>query len=99
MLNQSLTCALVAGFLLLGGCRRQEAAAQRTAPSDLETRTVRVVTATEKDTERILFANGILAARDQAALSVKVAGRLENIPVDVGSVVKLGETVGQIQKR
>ena len=60
---------------------------------------VRVVTAAEKETERTLFADGVLAARDQAALSVKVAGRLENIPVDVGSVVKRGETIGQIQKR
>src|SRR5205085_6959319 len=63
------------------------------------TRVVRVVPAAEKDTDRTVFATGILAARDQAALSVKVAGRLEEIPVDVGTVVKQGEIIGQIQKR
>src|SRR5205085_1042133 len=66
---------------------------------DLETRMVRVIAAVEKDSERILYANGTLAAKDQAALSVKVAGRLEAIPVDVGSIVKNGEMIGQIQKR
>jgi RND family efflux transporter MFP subunit len=97
MPNRLLTCAIFA--VLLPGCGRHDAAKPKAAGPDLESRVVRVVTATEKETERTLFANGVLAARDQAALSVKVAGRLENIPVDVGSVVKRGETIGQIQKR
>ena len=69
------------------------------SPAELEVRSVRVATAVERETERVLVANGILHARDQAGLSAKVPGRLEDIPVDVGSVVKKGDTVAQIQKR
>lgn len=64
-----------------------------------EARAVKTVTAAEREIERVIFANGLLAAHDQAALSVKVAGRLEEIPIDVGSVVKKGELIAQIQKR
>src|SRR3954466_14868358 len=103
MLNRLLTCALF--VVSLAGCGQRDVArtkgAKETkgATSDLEKRVVRVVTATEKETERTLFANGTLAARDQAGLSVKVAGRLEEIPVDIGSVVKRGATIAQIQRR
>jgi RND family efflux transporter MFP subunit len=103
MLNRLLTCALF--VVILAGCGQRDVArtkgAKETkgATSDLEKRVVRVVTATEKETERTLFANGTLAARDQAGLSVKVAGRLEEIPMDIGSVVKRGATIAQIQRR
>jgi RND family efflux transporter MFP subunit len=100
MLDRLLTCALMAGLFLSGGCGKSDTPkANAAAAPELEARVVKVVTAAEKDTERILFANGILAAKDQAALSVKVAGRLEEIPIDVGSVVKRGDMIGQIQKR
>lgn len=101
MLDRLLTCALVAGLFLFGGCGKGETPKQSasTAAAEVEARVVKVVTAAEKDTERVLFANGVLAAKDQAALSVKVAGRLEEIPIDVGSVVKRGDVIGQIQKR
>ena len=71
--------------------------AEAGAPEEM--RTVRVATAAEKGMERILFSTGILAARDQAGLSVKVSGRLDEIPVDVGSVVKRGDLIAQVQKR
>src|SRR5688572_10374229 len=101
MLDRLLTCAMAAALVLLAGCDKGEAPKGNAAaaPAESETRVVRVVTAMEKDTERTLFANGTLAAKDQAALSVKVSGRLEEVPIDVGSVVKRGETIAQIQKR
>jgi RND family efflux transporter MFP subunit len=99
MLDLLLRRLLFAAFVLLSGCGRPEGSAAKTTAPDLESRVVRVVTAVEKETERTLVANGTLAARDQAALSVKVSGRLENIPVDVGSVVKRGDMIAQIQKR
>ncbi|HUS36361.1 MAG TPA: efflux RND transporter periplasmic adaptor subunit [Verrucomicrobiae bacterium] len=99
MLDRLLTCAIAAALFFLAGCGKSESPKGKAAATDLETRVVRVVTAAEKDSERMLFANGILAAKDQAALSVKVSGRLEEAPIDVGSVVKRGETIAQIQKR
>jgi RND family efflux transporter MFP subunit len=97
MLERRLTCAIF--ILVLAGCGRHESSTPKSAASDLEKRVVRVVTACEKETERTIFANGALVAHDQASLSVKVAGRVEDIPVDVGSLVKRGEPIAQIQKR
>jgi len=94
-----LTSCLAAGLLLSGGCRRREAALSSAPTQREEARAVKTVTAAEREIERVIFANGLLAAHDQAALSVKVAGRLEEIPIDVGSVVKKGELIAQIQKR
>jgi multidrug efflux pump subunit AcrA (membrane-fusion protein) len=99
MLNRWLACACTAGVLLFEGCGRGEVSKQTSAAPDLEARTVRVIAAAEKETERTVFANGTLAAHDQATLSVKVSGQMEEIPVDVGSLVKRGDTVGQIQRR
>lgn len=102
MLNRSLMALMVAGLFLSGGCRKkEEARPDRSAvpATDSEARVVRTVLAAEKEVERLMPTIGVLAARDQAPLSVKVAGRLEVFPVDVGSVVKKGDLIGQIQKR
>ncbi len=42
-------------------------------------------------------ANGTLAAFDQTTASVKVAGRLRSISVDLGSVVRRGQTIAQVE--
>lgn len=99
MLDRLVRYALAAALLVCGGCGKGDAPKAEAGAAEGETRVVRVVTATEKETERTLIANGVLAAKDQAALSVKVAGRLEDVPVDVGSLVKRGDTVASVQKR
>lgn len=102
MLNRRLVAIAAVGLLLPTGCRhREEASPNRSAvgAADSEARVVRGAVATEKEIERTTIATGTLAAHDQAALSVKVAGRLEEIPVDVGTIVKKGDLVAQIQQR
>jgi len=42
-------------------------------------------------------ANGTLAAYDQTTVSVKVPGRLRAITVDLGSVVKSGQMIAQVE--
>src|SRR5688572_29381212 len=42
-------------------------------------------------------ANGTLAAFDQSTAGVKVAGRLSSISVDLGSVVRRGQVIAQIE--
>ena len=42
-------------------------------------------------------ANGTLAAFDQSTASAKVAGRLGSISVDLGSVVRRGQVVAQLE--
>ncbi|HEV8543836.1 MAG TPA: efflux RND transporter periplasmic adaptor subunit [Verrucomicrobiae bacterium] len=49
--------------------------------------------------EETVYATGALAAQDRAALSAKVPGRVESIRVDLGSKVKKGELLAQIEKR
>jgi multidrug efflux pump subunit AcrA (membrane-fusion protein) len=90
----------VVAVLAALGCRRHEGPGAAGKPAaEMETRAVQVVASRERQTERVLVANGILAARDQAALSAKVPGRLEEIPVDVGSVVKKGDPIARVQRR
>jgi RND family efflux transporter MFP subunit len=43
-------------------------------------------------------ANGTLAAYDQTTVSVKVPGRLRSISVDLGSVVRRGQMIGQLEQ-
>ena len=47
--------------------------------------------------ERAVSVIGALAAIDQATLSVKVSGRLQSLIVDLGTRVKRGELVAQIE--
>ncbi len=43
-------------------------------------------------------ANGTLAAFDQSTAAAKVAGRLSTISVDLGSVVRRGQMVAQVEQ-
>src|ERR1044071_4514798 len=42
---------------------------------------------------------GTPAAQDEATLSIKVPGRLKTIPVDLGSVVRKGQGVAQVEQQ
>jgi RND family efflux transporter MFP subunit len=47
----------------------------------------------------MLTVSGTLAAQEEATLSVKVPGRLEKVAVDLGSVVKSGDLIAQVERR
>ena len=47
--------------------------------------------------ERMVTALGSLAAYEQATVSVKAPGRVQNIGVDLGSIVKRGQILAQIE--
>jgi RND family efflux transporter MFP subunit len=49
--------------------------------------------------EETVTVTGTLAAYDQAAVSAKVPGRLKSIAVDLGSVVKQGQIIAQIEEQ
>ena len=63
----------------------------------LPTRAVTAAPAESRPMERAVFVIGALAAIDQATLSVKVTGRLQSLSVDLGTRVKRGELVAQIE--
>lgn len=49
--------------------------------------------------ERTVTVTGSLAPQEQATVSVKVAGRLKMLAVDLGSVVRQGDTLAQVEPR
>ena len=68
-------------------------------PATNAPRTVRVATVATRPMERVVTVTGSLAAEEAATLSVKVSGRLKNIPVDLGSIVKKGDLIAQVEPR
>jgi len=46
--------------------------------------------------ERAITVTGTLAAYDQALVGVKVPGRVQSIPVDLGTIVKQGQLLAQL---
>jgi len=94
--------AVALGFaLLLGGCQGQNtvgAEEQKTKPAGPPPREVKVAAAAERTVARAVSATGTLAADDQVVLGTKVAGRLAEITVDLGTRVKRGQVVGKLDQ-
>lgn len=57
---------------------------------------VRVVSAMEERAAGVVVASGTLAAEEQVVLGMKVAGRLAEITVDLGTRVKQGDVVARL---
>jgi multidrug efflux pump subunit AcrA (membrane-fusion protein) len=62
-------------------------------------RAVTVATATDQVMERTVAVIGSLAAHDEATLSVKVPGRLQTLAVDLGSSVRQGQLIAQVEPK
>jgi RND family efflux transporter MFP subunit len=84
------------------GCRGElPASAQekpKAQPAGPPAREVRVVPAAERSLPRTVATTGTLAAEDQVTLSAKVPGRVENIDIDLGSRVRRGQAVAQLDQ-
>ena len=85
-----LFCATV-----LPGCSRKPA--NDTKPAD-PTRQVKVARAEMRPLERVVIATGSIAAHEQATLSVKVPGRIQSMAVDLGSTVRQGDLIAQLEQ-
>lgn len=64
-----------------------------------EARQVKVARVSELPVGNSVNVTGTLAAQDQATVSVKVPGRLRAIAVDLGSVVRKGQAVAQVESQ
>jgi RND family efflux transporter MFP subunit len=82
----------------LPACQQTQApaAAPKTESPRDTPRPVRVVPAAEATTDRTASANGTLAADEQVVLGAKVAGRLAELPIDLGSRVRRGQPIARI---
>ena len=75
--------------------QRQDRAGQQAAAP----RKVKTAAVAETPFGETVTANGTLAAFDQTTVSVKVPGRLSAISVDLGSVVRRGQKIAQLDVR
>src|SRR5712691_9672400 len=86
--------------LALAGCRSErvnadEPKAKTPGPPP---RAVQVIAVAERTLPRTVSATGSLAADDQVVLGTKVAGRLAEIAVDLGTRVRRGQMVGRLDQ-
>ncbi|HEX8146227.1 MAG TPA: efflux RND transporter periplasmic adaptor subunit [Pyrinomonadaceae bacterium] len=62
-------------------------------------RQVKVARVEEMPVGASVNVTGTLAAQDEATLSIKVPGRLASVAVDLGSVVRRGQTIAQVEQQ
>jgi RND family efflux transporter MFP subunit len=91
---------LLAACIAAAGCQQEIPATAEPKKSDGAApgpaRAVRVVPATEITVARTVTATGTLAADEQVILGTKVVGRLAEVSVDLGSMVKKGQPIAGI---
>lgn len=96
-MSARVVCAMAALLVVLAGCRSERVSADepksRTPP-----RVVQVAPAAARTLPRTVSATGTLAADDQVVLGTKVAGRLAQITVDLGSRVLRGQVIGRLDQ-
>jgi RND family efflux transporter MFP subunit len=95
-------CVLVAACIAVAGCQQEipaTAGPKKPDPASPATRAVRVVPAAETVVARTVTATGTLAADEQVGLGTKVVGRLAEISVDLGSLVKKDQPIARIDTK
>jgi RND family efflux transporter MFP subunit len=82
-------------------CKSDYPAAGKAASPDSKTppRQVRTVKVAETPVGQTVTVNGTLAAYDHTTLSLKVPGRIQTISVDLGSVVRKGQVIAQVEQQ
>lgn len=94
-------CALL--LLISFACKSEyPASGQQKGPGGAgggESRQVKVARVEELPVGASVNVTGTLAAQDEATLSIKVPGRVSSINVDLGSVVRRGQVVAQVEQQ
>ena len=91
----------VCAALFFVSCKSDYQASQRQgrAGDNRAPRKVKTTAVAETPFGETVTANGTLAAFDQTTVSVKVPGRVRTISVDLGSVVRRGQVVAQVDSQ
>jgi RND family efflux transporter MFP subunit len=89
--------AILAATAVCAACQREAPAARRATGAKVqEPRPVRVVPAVEGRLPRTVTVTGTLAADEEVAAGFRVAGRLSELAVDLGSVVRKGQVLARL---
>lgn len=91
-------CLFAAVLITSVGCKSGYPVSAKNA-SAVETREVKTARVAELPMEQAITVTGTLIAEDQAAVSAKVPGRIRIITVDLGSVVRKGQMVAQLEQQ
>lgn len=88
-------------ILTSGACKSGYPVSARDNPGGeaREPRQVKIARVSEISMEQTVTVTGTLAAYDQATVSAKVPGRVKSIAVDLGSVVRQGQIIAQIEQQ
>jgi RND family efflux transporter MFP subunit len=82
----------------LVGCKSDYPASGRAANAERnQARQVKTVQVAETPIGESVTVNGTLAVYDQATVGTKVAGRLQSISVDFGTVVRKGQAIAKLE--
>ncbi|MCI0664346.1 MAG: efflux RND transporter periplasmic adaptor subunit [Acidobacteria bacterium] len=89
---------ILIAFLSTTACRSKDSqAAASGGVTALSAREVKLGRSEYRKLIRTVSAPGTLAADEQATLSFKVAGRLSNLKVDLGTLVRQGQIIGRLE--
>lgn len=91
-----MVLAAAVALAVAGSACQRETTAARTGAKAPEPRPVRVVAAGEAWLPRTVFVTGTLAADEEAVAGFKVAGRVSEIAVDLGSAVREGQVLARL---
>jgi RND family efflux transporter MFP subunit len=103
ILSTHLLLTIICGAVLVVGsaCKGAEPTSSARGGGDrgssLPVKDVKLAPAEERTLTRKVAAPGTLAADEQATVSFKVAGRLSQLKVDLGSQVRKGQEIGQLE--
>lgn len=90
--------SLIVAAALLPGCGKGPAPGKPSAAGQ-KARVVQTISAEMRPMERTVPATGTLAAQEVATVSTKVSGRIQRLEVDLGSVVRAGDLIAQVEPR
>ncbi|HYR78256.1 MAG TPA: efflux RND transporter periplasmic adaptor subunit [Pyrinomonadaceae bacterium] len=93
-------CLAAAFVVAASACKSDYPSSGKAASADskAQPRQVKTVKVMETPVGQAVTVNGTLAAFDQATISVKVPGRLQTISVDLGSIVRKGQAIAQLEQ-
>jgi RND family efflux transporter MFP subunit len=92
--------AIALPLLVLAACTGATGSTADSAKGNPSTdeplRRVSTTTALEKPVEQLVVVTGTLAAEQEIVLGMKVAGRISDLPVDLGSAVRKGDVIARL---
>lgn len=99
MTTLTATLALIAVAFCNAACKSGYPVSAKNASEAQEPRAVKTAQVSEIPMERAVTVSGTLAAQDQATVSAKVPGRVQSIAVDLGSIVRKGQIIAQLEQQ